>query len=299
MGVIVFTDEPEAWLMATTLNSRFQDAGLDGNGGAFLEEPVRKNGLLLCGVAKMFLSIQKRKWLLGGVLAVAAGSLAATASAHGDKSGHEGHGQWPQASLQAQASGVVSQDTVRVTLASELTGASQTAVAQDLSKLLDGVMADAKKSDKVKVSSGNYRVWPTTGKDGKISSWHGRGEIFLESTDFAAASKLAEQLSDRMPVAGLDFSVSRALRDKEEKALLQDAVHAFRERSQALATALGYDGYRIREVRLGGGGGYVPNPAPRMMAMAAAPKADVPLEAGTETITVSVQGTIFLRSSKK
>lgn len=246
----------------------------------------------------MFLSMQKRKWLLGSVLMVAAGSLASTAFAHDDHE-HKAHQSWPQATLQAQASAVVSQDTVRITLASELTGASQTVVAQDLSKLLDGVMADAKKSSKVKVSSGNYRVWPVSGKDGKISTWHGRGEIFLESTDFAAASKLAGQLSDRMPVANLDFSVSRALRDKEENALLQDAVHAFRTRAQALTTALGYDAYRIREVRLGGGGGYVPVPAPRMMAMAAAPKADVPLEAGTETITVSVQGSIFLRSPKK
>lgn len=284
--------------MATTLNPRFRDAGLDGNGGAFLEEPVRKNGLLLYTGVKMFLSMQKRKRLIGGVLAMAAVSLAPAASAHDGKPGHMWRQQWPQATLQAEASAVVSQDTVRITLASELTGASQTAVAQDLSKLLDGVMADAKKSAKVKASSGNYRVWPVSGKDGKISTWHGRGEIFLESTDFAAASKLAGQLSGRMPVANLDFSVSRALRDKEEKALLQDAVHAFRERSQALATALGYEGYRIREVHLGGGGGGY-RPAPRMMAMAAAPKADVPLEAGSETITVSVQGSIFLRSPKK
>src|SRR3546814_650179 len=169
---------------------------------------------------------------------------------------------------------------VRITLASELTGTSQTAVAQDLNNLLDSVMKDAKKSSKVKASSGNYRIWPVTDKDGKISAWHGRGEIFLESTDFAAASELAGQLGDRMPVANLRFSVSPALRAKQEKALLVSAVQAFRDKAQALTTALGFSEYRIHEVNLNdGGGGY--QPAPPMMALAA-DTARVPLERGTE-----------------
>src|SRR3546814_13703368 len=51
---------------------------------------------------------------------------------------------------------------------------------------------------------------PMSDKDGKISNWRGRGEIFLESSDFAAASELASTLSDRMPIANLGFSVSRS-----------------------------------------------------------------------------------------
>jgi len=245
----------------------------------------------------MYLSTQKRKWLLAAAFAMAAGSMTTCAAAHDAADPRARAHQWPQANLQAQASTVISQDMVRITLASELTGTSQTAVAQDLGKVLDSVMQDAKKAPKVKASSGNYRVWPVTGKDGKISTWHGRGEIYLESTDFAAASQLAGQLGDRMPVVNLAFSVSPALRAKQEKALLDSAVQAFRERAQALATALGFSGYRIREISLGGSGeGY--RPAPRMMAMAA-DKTNMPLEGGTETVTVSVQGSIFLRSPKK
>ncbi|TCT01142.1 hypothetical protein EDC26_12535 [Paralcaligenes ureilyticus] len=37
VGVISSFGEPEAWLKATTLNLRFQDAGLDGTGGAILK----------------------------------------------------------------------------------------------------------------------------------------------------------------------------------------------------------------------------------------------------------------------
>src|SRR3546814_16316792 len=75
----------------------------------------------------------KRKWVWAAVCALATGAMASSASARdGEMAHHKGHHQWSQASLQAQASAVVTQDMVRITLASELTGTSQTAVAQDL-----------------------------------------------------------------------------------------------------------------------------------------------------------------------
>src|SRR3546814_7611175 len=83
-------------------------------------------------------------------------------------------------------------------------------------------MAQAKAAAKgkagIKISSGNYRIWPMNDKDGKITNWRGRAEILLESTDFAAASELAASVSDRMPVANLSFSVSPQERAKRSEA---------------------------------------------------------------------------------
>src|SRR3546814_20499003 len=93
--------------------------------------------------------------------------------------------KWPQAQLQAEASAEIAQDTVKITLASEISDASQTAVASALSKTLEDVMKQAKGPAKIKVSSGNYRIWPMSDKDGKISNWSGRGEIFLDSSALA------------------------------------------------------------------------------------------------------------------
>src|SRR3546814_4727433 len=72
---------------------------------------------------------------------------------------------------------------------------------------------------------------------------------------------------------------------------------SFRDRAHALAEAFGYAGYDIKEINLGGSGARY-EAAPRMMAMAA-DKARVPLEGGTEMISVSIQGSIFLRSAQK
>ena len=253
----------------------------------------------------MYLSRQKSNWVLGLALATCSAALALPAYAHEGGSGQqraERHQKWPQASLQAEAVAEISQDTVRITLATEVSDATQSAVAQALSKTLEEVMQQAKDkvgaNDKIKISSGNYHVWPMNDRDGKITNWRGRGEIILESTDFAAASDIASSLSDRMPIANLVFSVSPKVRAQKEAALLEQAAQAFRDRAQALTDAFGYAGYDIKEIDLGGAGARYESAAPRAMAMAGS-QAKVPLESGTEMVTVSVRGSIFLRSDKK
>jgi len=242
--------------------------------------------------------IKRKQLLCAGALALACAFTAqAPAYAQAPDAASQAAAKWPQASLNAEASSVVAQDTVKITLAAELTDASQAKVAAELGKTLNSVMDQAKGNAKVKARSGSYNLYPFTDKSGKITSWRGRGEIILESTDFEAASKLANTLSDRMPIAGLAFSVSREARAKAEQSLLAEAVKAFQQRAQALTDAFGYSSYALRNVELGGSGAQPYQPAPRMMAMAA-DKAAVPLEGGTETVTVSVRGSIFLKGKK-
>lgn len=260
----------------------------------------------------MYLTEQKRKWLLSAIFSASLAALTASAAAapvyegEGNDASAPRHesGKLPQASLNAEASAVIAQDTVTITLAAELGDPSQAKVNSSLTKLLGSVMQDAKaaakENAKIKVSSGNYRLWPFYDKNGKIANWQGRGEIFIESGDFAAASDLAGKLADRMPISNLSFSVSPAARAKQEQALLKQAADAFRERAQALTEAFGFASYTVRTLDLGGSGAHMPyQPAPRMMSMAADKAAGAPLEAGTEQITLSVRGTVFLHSRQK
>jgi predicted secreted protein len=246
----------------------------------------------------MYLYLRKCKWLLGMALcmAVAGPSLAAS----GEHAGKERQARWPQASLQAEASQEIAQDTVRITLATEVTGADQAAVAAEVNKTLEAALKQAKGNDKVKVSSGNYRVWPMNDKDGKISNWRGRGELLLESKDFEKASGLANELSSLLSIAHLNFFVSPQARAEQEAILLEQAATAFRERAKATALAFNFTNYAIREVQVGGSGAVYQSAAPRMMAMAVSDTMPAaPLEAGTETITVTVQGSIFLLPANK
>lgn len=231
-------------------------------------------------------------------LAVLGLALAALSLAGPARADNESAVKYPYASLQAEAVTEVARDTVRITLTAEVSDSEQAEVAAVLSRTVDSVMQQVRGKEGVKTYSGNFRVWPMNDKDGRISNWRGRAEIILESMDFEAASKLAAEVSDRMPITDLAFSVAPRERARYEAELLQEAAAAFRERAEALAQAFGYESYSIREIQLGGSGAAY-QPERRMMAMAAADTAvSVPLEGGTERISLSVQGTVFLHSSK-
>lgn len=238
------------------------------------------------------------------VAAVWSGS-AAIAQPSPDSPGHDAmrkHSEyrkkWPQASLQAQATAEVAHDTVRITLAVEIADAAQDVVAQELTRVLNRTMERARdKAGDVKVQSGDYRVWPMNDKDGQISNWRGRTEISLESTDFSAASDLAAALTDVMAISSVTFSVSPQTRALHEQRLLDDAAQAFRARAQALATALGFAGYTLRTIDLGGSGAQyemAPRGGMAHAAMLKATDSSIPLEAGSETISVSIHGSVFL-----
>jgi len=247
----------------------------------------------------MYWMQQKRTWL-SGLAAGLAMALTVPAHAHDEGDREARRKPWPQATLEAQAFKEVSQDTVTITLAKEVSDPSQEAVVKALSDALDSVMKDAKAESKVQARSGDYRVWPHNDDKGAITNWRGRAEIVLKSTDFAAASALAAKLSNRMPISDMGFSVAPETRVKHEQDLLAEAAKAFQDRAQALATAFGYESYSIKSVNLGGMG--MPyQPAPRMMAMSASAdeSARVPLEPGTERVAVTMQGSIFLHSKEK
>lgn len=204
----------------------------------------------------------------------------------------------PQATLSAEAFSEVEQDTVRLSLAAEITAETQSAAAKELNQRLDQAMKQARGKAGVEARSGSYRIWPGTDRDGRVSQWRGHAEIILESQDFAAASALAASLSDIAPISGISFSVSSRLRALEEQKLLGQAAEAFKVRAQALAEAFGFAAYRHVKLELGGSGAMPDMPAMRMLSVAAASDSAVPpVEGGKETIRVSVQGTIALLPS--
>jgi predicted secreted protein len=211
----------------------------------------------------------------------------------------------PLMTLQAVASAKVKQDTVRITLAVEVQALDQPAAGKKLSTLLDEVMNEAKDAKTVEVRTGAYDVWPATNANNKIVGWRGQGHIVLESKDFPAAAALAAKVGDKAAISNIDFFLSRAGREAEERKLLNQVAGAFRERALAAVSAFGFAGYRVIKLDLGGSGGYEAessNAMPRMMAasptMAKGASADVttvPLQAGEVSVSVAVNGTIALQ----
>ncbi|MGK8203621.1 SIMPL domain-containing protein [Burkholderia cenocepacia] len=202
-------------------------------------------------------------------------------------------------SLSSQASADVPQDIIHITLFYEQQAKDPGSLTSALNQRADAALAQAKGVSGVTAHTGAFSVYPSTDRDGKISAWRGRTEVVLESRDFAAASKLAGQLSNQMQVANVEFSLSPEAQRAAEQKLTTEAIKSFRARADEAAKAFGYSSYTIRDVNVGGGRNV--QPYPRMMAMAAAPmdsakmSAPISVEGGKATVSVTVNGSVQMK----
>lgn len=206
----------------------------------------------------------------------------------------------PTLQLDAQAFTEVAQDTVIITLQATRQSSEQGGVTQQLTEVVGAVLAEVKKQDVVQVSSGNYSVRPQYDKDGKLTSWLGQSQLLFESTDIKAASTLAAQYQEQMPVANVSFSVSKQARSQVEAQLMTDAAQAFKQRAETMAAALGYGSYELKEMNLGGSGAMYRAQRPQfdMVRAAVAMSESLPIDSGTEEISLSLNGSIYLLDKK-
>lgn len=205
----------------------------------------------------------------------------------------------PILNLDTQVFTEVKQDTVIIVLRASTSSSEQDVVTKTLSQTVSDVLAELKKQDKVKVSTGSYYVRPQHDKDGKPTGWVGNSDLLLESTDLQAASTLAAQFQDKMPVANVSFTVSKAAQAQAEQSLTTEVTEAFRLRAQQMAEALGFQSFTIKELSLGGNGVvYRPQAKAMMMASPSAQQDSLAIESGTEDIRLSLQGSIYLLDKK-
>jgi predicted secreted protein len=200
-------------------------------------------------------------------------------------------------SLNAQASAEVPQDEVEITMFFEQQASEPSALTSTLNERGDAALQKARGVSGVTARSGAFSIFPSTDRDGRISTWRGRTEVVLESRDFAAASKLAGQMASIMQVGNVRFSLSPEAQRAAEQRLSTEAIKSFREQAASSAQAFGFSGYSIREVNVNHSGVM---PRPMMMMSAHAMGADakgapMPLEAGTSTVTVNVSGSVQMK----
>lgn len=221
------------------------------------------------------------------------GTTALAASAQGGPIPPEGW-QPPSGvlSLSADATAEVPTDIVRVTLAAEQEGAEPAAISAALSAKAQQVIAQARRVSGIEAESGGYTIFPSTDRNGRISTWRGRAEVILQSRDFAAASRLAGQLANQMQVQNIGFSLSREAREAAERKLTDQAVAAFRDKAQTTTRLFGYGSYTIRHVQVGEAGAVTPMPRAYASKAMVAEAAPVPIEGGKAQVTVTVNGSV-------
>ncbi|MDH6148798.1 MULTISPECIES: SIMPL domain-containing protein [Paraburkholderia] len=200
-------------------------------------------------------------------------------------------------SLNAQASAEIPQDEVEITLFYEQEASEPSSLTSTLNERADAALQKARGVSGVTARSGAFSIFPSTDRDGRISTWRGRAEVVLESRDFAAASKLAGQMASIMQVGNVRFSLSPEAQRAAEQRLSGEAIKSFREQAAASSQAFGFSGYSIREVNMNHSG-VMPRPMMMMSARAMgtdAKSAPLSLEGGTSTVTVNVSGSVQMK----
>ncbi|MEB0044225.1 MULTISPECIES: SIMPL domain-containing protein [unclassified Pseudomonas] len=225
------------------------------------------------------------------LLAVSVGSVASLPALAADEL-HYNH-----ISLRAEVSQEVARDLMIVTLYTEDQNSDPAKLAADVSTTMNKALAQAKLVKDITLRQGSrnsYPIYDTKGQ--KITGWRERAELRLESSDFAALSKLTGELLTDLKMGGMDFAIAMPTRKASEDALLKDAVSAFKARAQLATDALGGKGYKIIDLNLNSNGYPQPYMRAPMMMKAAAGMDSAPVtpdvEAGTSQVGMTADGSI-------
>ncbi|WP_447589345.1 SIMPL domain-containing protein [Aquipseudomonas campi] len=203
--------------------------------------------------------------------------------------------RYNQVSLRAEVNQEVAHDRMVVTLYTEAQDKDPAKLASGITTALNKAVEQARKVKDVTISLGNRNSYPVYTNDGdKITGWRERGEIRLESANFAALSQLTADLLGELKMGEMNFAVADATRKKNEDALIKDAVAAFKARAQLATEAVGGKGYKLVSLNLNSGG-FQPIMMRAMAMDAGFSKSAAPaqqIEAGTSRVSMSADGII-------
>jgi predicted secreted protein len=199
--------------------------------------------------------------------------------------------------LESTVTAPITPDTAVITLFAERSGADASAITQDINAIVADALKEAKANVGVEAATGNFYTTQQYDNKGVQNGWVVHSELILKSKDFGSLGKLAGGLSKKLKIASNGFEVSRELKQREEDKLLLIGLDAFQAKAKIASKALGFEGFTLREVNLQQaslGGGNNPRPM-MMMASVKMASADVPMEAGLTTLSLTVRGTVVMK----
>lgn len=167
---------------------------------------------------------------------------------------------------------------------------------RQVNRVLAAAVAKAKLLPSVDTKTGRAQTRPIYGKDGRITAWHIRVELVLESKTPSELSQLVTQLTETMSIDNLGFSLSEEARIAVQKSLQAEAIATFKTKAQAAIKQFGYNQYTLGNVQLIFNNA-MPSPRPMaFMTKGAVTEASAPvsMESGKTVVSVSVSGTVRL-----
>jgi predicted secreted protein len=232
------------------------------------------------------------KGLTTAILALAAASWLVAAQAQNEQI-------YDQVDLNASASRDVDNDLLTAFVFAEVEANVQADAADDVNEAIAWAAGRARGVNGIEVQTTNYSTRPVYANGRRIVGWVARQSLRLESTDAEALSQLLGELQQRVAVQSINYSLSDAARDQAEETLIAEALTQFKRRAELIAGELGRDGFKIVRLSVGNNGAvFVTGARSRALAFSEADVAPPEIEAGTQTLSVNVSGTIELEPAR-
>lgn len=166
----------------------------------------------------------------------------------------------------------------------------------------DGVAALKRTDAKAQVETSGYSSYPVYSRDPakKIVGWRVRQSVTLRTSDLATLPKTIASAQQQLAMAGLDFRLSRAARERVEAELIQGAIANLNARVAAAAQALDVPKSRVKieELNFAGAGERPPvMPMARQMVQASEAVAEPQFDAGRSLQQLSVTARVRFTSN--
>ena len=204
--------------------------------------------------------------------------------------------RYNRVNLNESAQAEVENDLLVAVVSAQAEGSEAQTPADEVNRLMDWAVTMAKGLPEVKVQTLGYRTTPIYNKN-KVRGWRVSQSLRLESRDSRLLGDLIARLQEQLQVQSIAYQVSDEQRRRHLDDLTDAALDRFQARSRAIAKAMGHSGFRLVQIHINDG---QRNPMPMARgAMLEAASADFSvaparIEAGTQTMTVSVNGEIEL-----
>jgi len=196
--------------------------------------------------------------------------------------------------LNVSAEREVENDIVVAVVYAEVEANNQANAADQVNQAIRFAADRARAATGVEQQTLRYTTRPVYANDRRIVGWVARQSLRLESMDAEALSTLLGELQTRVAIESMGSTLSKAARDAVEDEVISEAIAQFRRRASQIAAEFDRDSYRLVHVNLGS---YAASPENFQMARFAVADAAVAaptIEAGLQTISVTVSGTIEL-----
>ncbi len=202
-------------------------------------------------------------------------------------------------SLISSATLQVPNDWITVQFSTTREGTDAASVQAALKESLGTALAQARQVAKgdghVEVQGGGFSLQPRFNNKGIVNGWTGTTSLTVQGRDMGTIAELAGRVQS-MTVGSLDYSVSREAREKVEGEVAAQAITRFRAKAGDYAKAFGYASFVVREVNINFDNGQPPPRPFRAKAMMAPSVAqDLPVEAGSGSVTANVNGSVQLK----